>query len=51
MVKVIANHTLETLRDIKNSLKYYYSKGKDTYSDAIEQEEKYYRDVLRQTTE
>jgi hypothetical protein len=50
MGTVVANHTLETLRDIRDSIKFYLSsKNPSSYSEAIKQEKRYYRDVLAQT--
>jgi hypothetical protein len=51
MVKVVPNHTLETLRDIKNSLNFYEkSEDPNKYKDAIKKEKSFYQLVLEQTT-
>lgn len=47
-MNVIPNHTFETLKDLRNSLKF-YERDPVKYKEAKEQEEIYYREVLKQT--
>ena len=49
-MNVIPYHTFQTLKEIDNYLKYYYSKeDPSVHKDAIKQEQRWYASVLSQT--